>query len=294
MISPARHNRFRHGAALAKSLEAVAFTRHQDTIMPFTHLDIGGPVATLSLDHPGGNRINFDMRVELREAVQLVEKSPARALLIRGEGRDFCLGGDVRDWPGVPTEVLRPKIQVFAEALDHLERLSLPTIAAVQGGCMGGGFELALSCDLILAAKSARFAFPEARLGIVTLQGGMMQIAERVGRAKAAEIVFLSEPATAEQMRRWNVVNRVVEDTDLKSEAAALAARLADGPTKAFAATKALWRLQAEQGVKAAKAKLYDLSMPLFETQDARTAQRNAADAINAGQPFPTAAFIGR
>jgi enoyl-CoA hydratase/carnithine racemase len=262
--------------------------------MPFTHLDIGGPVATLSLDHRGGNRINFDMRVELREAVQRVEKSPARALLIRGEGRDFCLRGDVRDWPGVPTEVLRPKIQVFAEALDHLERLSLPTITAVQGGCMGGGFELALSCDLIIAAKSAHFAFPEARLGIVTLQAGMMQIAERVDRAKAAEIVFFSEPTTAEQMRQWNVVNRVVEDTDLESEAAALAARLADGPTKAFAATKALWRLQAEQGVKRAKAKLYDLSMPLFETQDARTALRNAADAINAGKPFPTAAFIGR
>lgn len=99
---------------MAKSLEAVAFTRHQDNIMPFTHLDIGGPVATLSLDHPGGNRINFDMRVELREAVQRVEKSPARALLIRGEGRDFCLRGGVRDWPGVSTEVLRPKIQVFA------------------------------------------------------------------------------------------------------------------------------------------------------------------------------------
>jgi enoyl-CoA hydratase/carnithine racemase len=64
--------------------------------MPFTQLDIGGPVATLSLDHAGGNRINFDMRVELREAVQRIEKSSARALLIRGEGADFCLGGDVR------------------------------------------------------------------------------------------------------------------------------------------------------------------------------------------------------
>jgi enoyl-CoA hydratase/carnithine racemase len=262
--------------------------------MPFTHLDIGGPVATLSLDHPEGNRINFDMRVELREAVQRVEKSPARALLVRGEGDDFCLGGDVRDWPGVPTEVLRPKIQVFAEALDHLGRLSIPTIAAVQGGCMGGGFELALSCDLIVATRSARFAFPEARLGIVTLQGGMMQIAERVGRAKAAEIVFLSEPVTAEQMRQWNVVNRVMEDTDLDSQAAALATRLADGPTLAFAATKALWRMQAEQGVKAAKAKLYDVSMPLFETEDARTALRNAAEAINAGKPFPTTTFAGR
>jgi hypothetical protein len=79
-----------------------------------------------------------------------------------------------------------------------------------------------------------------------------------------------------------------MEDIDLDSQAAALATRLADGPTKAFAATKALWRMQAEQGVKAAKAKLYDVSMPLFETEDARTALRNAAEAINAGKPAAT------
>jgi enoyl-CoA hydratase/carnithine racemase len=273
---------------------AVTFIQHQGSIMPFTHLDIGGPVATLSLDHACGNRINFDMRLELREAIQRIETSPARALLIRGEGGDFCLGGDVRDWPGIPTEILRPQIQVFAEALDHLERLPIPTIAAVQGGCMGGGFELALSCDLILAAKSARFAFPEARVGIVTLQGGMMQIAERVGRAKAAEIVFPSEPTTAEQMRQWNVLNWVVDDAEFESQAAALASRLAEGPTKAFAATKALWRMQAEEGVKTAMAKLYDLSMPIFETQDARTALRSAVEAINAGKPIPTATFAGK
>jgi enoyl-CoA hydratase/carnithine racemase len=261
--------------------------------MRFTHLDIGGPVATLTLDHPGGNRINFDMRVELKEAVQHVDNSPARALLIRGNGSDFCLGGDVRDWPGVPTEVLHPKIQVFAEALDQLGRLSIPTLAVVQGGCMGGGFELALSCDLILAAKSAYFAFPEARLGILTLQGGMMQIAERVGRTKAAELVFLSEPATAEQMRQWNVVNHIVDDANLDVQAMALATRLAAGPTKAYAATKALWRLWSEEGVNAAKAKLYEISMPIFDTEDARTALRNAAEAIDAGKPFPAATFAG-
>ena len=80
---------------------------------------------------------------------------------------------------------------------------------------MGGGFELALSCDMILASRSAHFAFPEARLGIMTLQGGMLQLAERVGRSKAIELVLLSEPITAEQMALWNVVNRVVEDGEL-------------------------------------------------------------------------------
>jgi hypothetical protein len=88
--------------------------------MAFTRLDLGGPVATLCLDHPEGNRINFDMRVELRDAVQRVARSSSRALLIRGEGADFCRGGDVRDWPGMSSKELRSKIEVFAEALEHL------------------------------------------------------------------------------------------------------------------------------------------------------------------------------
>jgi enoyl-CoA hydratase/carnithine racemase len=261
--------------------------------MSFTRLDVGGPVATLTLDHPGGNRINFAMRVELRDAVRLVQDSAARCLLVRGEGPNFCLGGDVRDWPGLPSDVLRPKIEVYADALDALAGLPIPTIAAVQGGCAGGGFELALSCDLIIAAKSARFSFPEARLGILTLQGGMMQIAERIGRTKAAEMVFLSEPVSASQLLGWNAINWLVDDADLTMRAAALAKRLAEGPTKVFAATKQLWALQDASGIAAAKTKLYDISMPLFDSQDARTALCAAAEAVDAGKPFPTVIFAG-
>jgi enoyl-CoA hydratase/carnithine racemase len=99
--------------------------------MPFANLDIGGPPRRWRSDHSGGNRINFDMRVEPREAVQRVDNSPARALLMAGKSNDICLGGDVRDSPGVRTEVFGPKIEVFAEALAHLGRLSIPTIAAV-------------------------------------------------------------------------------------------------------------------------------------------------------------------
>jgi enoyl-CoA hydratase/carnithine racemase len=265
-----------------------------EVFMAFTRLELSGPVAILWLDHPEGNRINFDMRVELRDAVQRVAHSPSRALLIKGEGADFCLGGDVREWPGIPSAALRPKIEVFADALEQLRRLPIPTVAAVQGGCMGGGFELALSCDLVVAAKSARFAFPEARLGILTLQGGMMLIAERVGRAKAAEMVFLSQPVSAEQFHGWNVVNWVVEDVELAARSEDIAVRLANGPTKAFAATKQIWALQDSEGLAAAKAKLYDISMPIFETEDAQGALRHAAEAVNAGQPFPAAKFSGK
>src|SRR5271156_811660 len=144
--------------------------------MQFIHLEFNEQIATVTLDHPAGNRINFQMRQELLEAFGLVSKSDIRALLIQGKGADFCLGGDIRDWPGIKAAELRPRIEVFARAIDLLESLPIPTVAVVQGACMGGGFELALACDLIIAGASARFGFPEALVGIMTLQGGVYQL----------------------------------------------------------------------------------------------------------------------
>jgi enoyl-CoA hydratase/carnithine racemase len=264
-----------------------------EVIMSIVRVDLTTKVATVTLDNPVGNRINFDMRNELRDAFAEVAKSGARVLIVRGEGADFCLGGDVRDWPGIPSATLRPRIEVFAAALEILEVLPIPTVAAVQGTCMGGGFELALSCDIIVAARSARFGFPEARLGIMTLQGGMMQLAARVGRAKAVELVFLSDFVDSEQMAQWNVVNRVVGNEDLNTEVGVLAARLAEGPPLAYAGTKEILRMWDRDGEARAKARLYDISMPLFETEDVQTALRNAADAVKNGKPFPKARFGG-
>jgi enoyl-CoA hydratase/carnithine racemase len=186
-------------------------------------------------------------------------------------------------WAGKSTAELTPRIGVFAQAIAALEQLKIPTIAAVQGACMGGAFELALGCDLIVAARSARFAFPEARVGIVTLQGGVFQLAERIGRNKAIEMAFLSEPVTAEQMAVWNVVNHVFEDAALEAEA--LAQRLAAGPPGAYAVTKALLSLWKQGGQTAASAALYDLSMPLFNTQDVQTAMKSAAVSMTPDSP---------
>jgi enoyl-CoA hydratase/carnithine racemase len=262
--------------------------------MPSARAEFDGPFARVTLNHPVGNRINFEMRVDLFDAFARVAASNARVLIVRGEGADFCLGGDVRDWPGIPAATLRPKVEVYAKALDCLERLPIPTIAAVQGGCMGGGFELALSCDLIVAARSASFVFPEARLGILTLQGGVMQLAERIGRAKAIEVALLSEPVAAEQMAAWNVVNRVVDDHDLGPQVEVLARHFAAGAPRVHAATKALLRIWSLEGRKSAMEAWYDLSMPLFDTEDAQAALHGAADAVAAGKPFPRAAFAGR
>ena len=269
-------------------------SRTEERRTSLTRLVIEGPLAVLSLTSPGGNRISFEMRRELREAVRDVAESGARALLVRADGPDFCLGGDVREWAGVPAAELRPKIEVFAKALGQLDRLKIPIVAAVQGGCAGGGFELAMTCDMIVAGRSAWFSCPEAGVGIVTLQGGMLQLADRLGRARAAEVVFLYDRVSAEQLCAWNVVNWVVDDPALEEAARDLAMRLATGPTLAYEATKALWRIQADARRLAARETLYDRSMPLFETRDAKAALKSAAEAVDAGRPLPNATFEGR
>jgi enoyl-CoA hydratase/carnithine racemase len=200
---------------------------------------------SITLDHPIGNRITFQMREELLAALKRASTSDARVLMIKGNGRDFCLGGDIREWPGIAAVDLRPRVEVLASAIDLLEQFPIPTVAVIQGNCMGGGFELALGCDLIVAATSARFTFPAALLGIVTLQGGIYRLAERIGPNKALELVLLSEPVDAAQMAEWNVVNRLFDDSTLNEDSLALAARLANGPPDAYARTKALlyiWR----------------------------------------------------
>ena len=259
--------------------------------MPVTYLAIDGPIATLTLDHPSGNRINFAMREELLACFRRVAQSDTRVLLIRAEGRDFSLGGDIRDWPGIPSVELRPKVEVYAEALEQLDRLSIPTVAAVQGHCLGGGLELVLSCDLVIAARSALFGCPEALLGIATLQGGVFQLAQRIGRTRAAELVFLSDLYPADAMERMNLVNTVVADEELEDAAGALADRLACGAPQAYAITKTLLRAWSAGGLGGAKSILYDISMPLFDTKDVQTALCNAASAADHDRLLPRACF---
>lgn len=244
------------------------------------HLDLEGAVASITLDRPFGNRIDFAMRESLREAVRSVEASTARALMIKGAGPDFCRGGDVREWVGVPSSALRPKIEVFAEGLKILRRLQIPTVAVVQGNCRGGGFELALNCDFIIAARSAVFCFPEAASGILTLQGGVMQLAERIGRSKACELVLLREAIGADQLALWSVVNRVVDDDELADQALTFATQLARVSRPVTAATKRLLRIWSDDGPEAAMANWYDIAMPLFDLEPTQAALRSTAESL--------------
>jgi enoyl-CoA hydratase/carnithine racemase len=177
---------------------------------------------------------------------------------------------------------------------NRFERLPLPVITAVQGLCFGGGLELATRADIIVAGESARFGHPEQSLGIVTVLGGVYRVAERAGRAFASEWVLTSQRVSAATMMQHGVVNRVVPDAELEQNARELAERASKGPTRAYAAHKALLRIWAEAGVAAADSAMFDIAMPLFETEDVRRGIPSAVDALRAGLPRPVLDFRGR
>ncbi len=198
--------------------------------MTHIRLAIDRGLASLVLAHPPQNRIDTAMVAELAAALDTVERGAARALLVRAEGADFSFGGDIAPWPTMTVRELRAAFEVYMATFNRFERLAIPTVAAVQGLCFGGGLELAVRADVIIAAETARFGHPEQSIGIVTLLGGVHRIAERAGRARAIEWALTSEQVPAAVMRDHGVVNRVVDEADLLAAATAFARTLAAGP----------------------------------------------------------------
>ncbi|HYZ54999.1 MAG TPA: enoyl-CoA hydratase/isomerase family protein [Streptosporangiaceae bacterium] len=262
--------------------------------MPHLTSAIDDGIATIVLNNPPQNRLDRQLADELATAVAGITDSDARVVLLRADGPDFSFGGDIVDWPDLNTAQLRALFERYMSVFNAFERLPMPVIAAVQGLCLGGGFELALRADVIFAGESAHFGHPEQTLGIVTVLGGIYRVAERAGRARASEWALTSERVPARTMAETGVVNRVVPDDTLLKEATAFAQKLAKGPTRAYAAHKALLRSWAIGGISAADEAMFDIAMPLFSTDDAEAGLASAVAAHKAGKPRPTLHFKGR
>jgi enoyl-CoA hydratase/carnithine racemase len=262
--------------------------------MSHLHYEIADGLATVVLNNPPQNRLGIAMLDNLADALDNIGRSGARAVLLRADGPDFSFGGDIVPWPDATIAQLRALFERHMSVFNQFERLSIPTVATVQGHCFGGGLELALRADVIFAGSSARFGHPEQTLGIVTLLGGVYRIAERAGRSRAAEWAFTSQPIPAQVMEQHGVVNRIYPDEVLLKEATDFALQLAKGPTRAHAAHKALLRAWAVGGVAAADEAMFDIAMPLFETEDVKLALPLAVNAQKAGKPRPVADFKGR
>jgi enoyl-CoA hydratase/carnithine racemase len=240
--------------------------------MDKVHFEISGSLGILTLANPPLNLLSGELIEDLRTAVNGVKRAPIRALLLRAEGKVFSAGADVGAFKGRTESEARERFTSNRRMIADLEELPFPTLAAVQGLCVGGGLELALACDLIWAAASARLGQLEATIGTTTLLGGVQRLAERAGSSRAHEIIYTADQYDAGTFERWNIVNRVVPDDAFESQTRAFAERLASGPTLAYAAGKCLVRSCLDHGVRAADELLDEVGPPLFQSEDMRAA----------------------
>jgi len=229
-------------------------------------------LAVASLDHPPLNLFNRQLFEDLRAAIAAVETDPPRALLFRAEGRAVSGGVDVHEFDGLTPETGSALWDELIGTVERLEALPLPVVFAAHALTLTAAFELALGCDLILAARSARFGLVEKVVGLTPSMGGTQRLAERAGSGRARHFVIGGDLFDAETMERWGVVNLLWDDDGFDERARAYAADLAAGPTKAHAMTKRILRRFREGGVPAADRAVRDEAADLFATEDLQNA----------------------
>jgi 2-(1,2-epoxy-1,2-dihydrophenyl)acetyl-CoA isomerase len=202
-------------------------------------------VVVISLNRPKRlNSFNAKMHAELREALTKVERDPSsRALLITGSGRGFCAGQDLSERNHAPNSSMPQDLGVSLEnnynpLVRQLRSLELPVICAVNGVAAGAGANIALACDLVLAARSASFIQAFCKIGLVPDSGGTWTLPRLVGQARAMGLAMLGEKVPAEQAERMGMIWKVVDDEALRDESLALAHRLASQPTRGLALIK--------------------------------------------------------
>lgn len=229
-------------------------------------------LAVASLDSPPLNLFNRQLFEDLQAAVAAVESDPPRALLFRAEGRAVSGGVDVHEFDGLTPETGSALWDELIGTVERVEALPLPVLFAAHALTLTAAFELALGCDLILAARSAQFGLVEKVVGLTPSMGGTQRLAERAGSGRARHFVMSGELFSAKEMERWGVVNLLWEDEGFDERARAYAAELAAGPTKAHAMTKHILRRFREGGIPAADQAVRDDAADLFATEDLQNA----------------------
>ncbi|APA96081.1 enoyl-CoA hydratase/isomerase family protein [Nocardia seriolae] len=237
----------------------------------------GADAAILTIARPPLNLFDKALLEALAVDLEELSANPPRALLIRADGKLVSGGVDVHVFDGL-TEDEGAQLwrTLFARIIHPLEALPCPVVFAAHSLTLTAAFEMALACDIILAAPKAKFGLVETVVGLTPSMGGPQRLAERAGSGRAREFVMTGDLYDAATLADWGVVNAVHEDVD--TAARALLTRLADGPTRAHAATKAIIEAWRSGGVAHADSVTPEVSGQLFGTEDLKNAVRSFLD----------------
>jgi len=248
--------------------------------------EIDGKVGVVTLAKPPHNLIDDKLIEDLVAAYHAVVGQGCRAILLRSSMRHFCAGAEMASW-GTGTTIHTDKAR-FEAMLRALEDIPVPTVAAVNGGALGGGLEIALTCDMIIAADTSFFGQVEVAVGLLPLLGGTQRLAQRAGAARAKEIAMLGRRHTPQAFERWGIINLVVPESELESASMTWGRQLAAGPTQVIKGIKMQANLEARGGVGAADARQIEINEMIWTAKD----RQRGADAFFATGPA-TAVFQG-
>ncbi len=234
-----------------------------------------GSVLTLFLDRPDklnalSKRLLGELLTLLRQLEADVDTRP-RALVIAGSGeKAFAAGADIAELASMNSREALALSELGMEAFDQMERCSFPCIAAVQGFALGGGCELALAADFIIAADNAVFGLPEVKLGLMPGFGGTQRLARRVGSARARQLVYTGGNLKAKEALELGLVNEVVPKAELLSRARTVAKRIARNAPLAVSSAKRCMQSGLETNLRAACDLESRSFAGLFDSRDAR------------------------
>ncbi|MEA1013842.1 2-(1,2-epoxy-1,2-dihydrophenyl)acetyl-CoA isomerase PaaG [Sphingosinicella sp. LY1275] len=201
-------------------------------------------IARLTLNRPDRlNSFTVQMHEEVRDALDRL--GDARVLVLTGAGRGFCAGQDLNDRavaPGAQVDLGESVEKYYNPLIRRLTGLPMPVIARVNGVAAGAGANIAFACDIVIAAKSAKFIQSFANIGLIPDSGGTWVLPRLVGQARALGLALTAEPLPADKAAEWGLVWKAVDDDALDAEVDALATRFATAPTKGLAAIKTMIR----------------------------------------------------
>ncbi|MFC3041458.1 enoyl-CoA hydratase/isomerase family protein [Virgibacillus xinjiangensis] len=196
----------------------------------FLICSIENKVATVTISHSPGNKLNTRVYQEITQLMEELEADEnVKAIVITGDGEEaFVAGADINEMVDLDTVGMMDLTQITRTSYSKIENLNKPVIAAINGEARGGGFELALCCDLRIASENAQFAFPEINLGVIPGGGGTQRIQKAVGQGIAKELLYFGETIDAERAYQLQIVNKVVDKEELLSTAIEWAEKLTE------------------------------------------------------------------
>jgi enoyl-CoA hydratase/3-hydroxyacyl-CoA dehydrogenase len=252
-----------------KNLQEQA-TSGQSWMIPDVKLAITDGIATITMCRPEAmNALNEKVLGELKEVIAQVRDDPnVRAVIITGEGPAFVAGADIKTMLAADLSEVETFTRFGAGVMDDVEKLNKPVIAAINGFALGGGLELALACDIRLAATEARMGFPEVGLGIFPGFGGTQRATRLIGKGHACELIFTGKHINAHEALAIGLVNRVLPLNQLMKEARALAGLIASQGPVAVAQAKTAINEALQTGMDAGLSFELEAVMKTFKTED--------------------------